>query len=31
MGDLEDVYRALRLLQAARDSAEKRAAVLLPT
>ncbi len=29
MGDLEDVYRALRLLQAARESAEKRSAVML--
>lgn len=27
MGDLEDVYRSLKILQAARESAEKRAAV----
>lgn len=29
MGDLEDVYRSLRVLQAARESAERRAAVLI--
>ncbi len=29
MGDLEDVYRSLTLLQAARESAEKRSAVML--
>ncbi len=29
MGDLEDVYRSLRLLQAARDSAQQRASVSL--
>ncbi len=29
MGDLEDVYRSLRLLQAARESAEKRCAIFL--